>query len=69
MAVTYPVLDVGNQKRIWQGFLKKLEDERNDIVLTPPAKKYWEGLDTDDKTKEITWNGREIRNGNVLSFS
>lgn len=63
MAVQYPDLDVGKQKRIWQGFLKKLADERSDIALTDRAKKFLENLDTDEKTKDIPWNGREIRNG------
>ncbi|MAD84593.1 MAG: hypothetical protein CL912_16665 [Deltaproteobacteria bacterium] len=56
------------QKRIWQGFLKKLSVERKDIALTDRAKKYWEGLDSDDRTKDISWNGREIRNGEFMIF-
>ena len=57
------MLDAGKQKLIWQGFLKKLSEERKDISLTDRAKKFVEGLDKDETTKDISWNGREIRNG------
>lgn len=63
VALTYDMLDAGTQKLIWQGFLKKLGEERPDISLTDRAKKFIEGLDEDETTKSISWNGREIRNG------
>lgn len=63
VAITYETLDAGKQKLIWQGFLKKLSEERKDISLTDRAKKFVEGLDKDETTKDISWNGREIRNG------
>jgi hypothetical protein len=61
------MLDAGKQKLIWQGFLKKLSEERKDISLTDRAKKFVESLDKDETTKNISWNGREIRNG-IFSY-
>jgi len=61
--LTYKTLDIGKQKRIWDGFLKKLADERKDIILTDRAKKFTERLDQDPTLKDVPWNGREIRNG------
>jgi hypothetical protein len=43
--------------------LKKLSEERKDIVLTDRAKKFLEGLNEDETVKNVPWNGREIRNG------
>jgi hypothetical protein len=63
VALTYETLDHGKQRRIWDGFLKKLADERKDITLTDRAKKFIEGLDKNETTKDVPWNGREIRNG------
>jgi hypothetical protein len=63
VALTYETLTIGKQRRIWEGFLKKLGDERKDISLTDRAKKFLEGLDKDETTKNVPWNGREIRNG------
>jgi Zn-finger domain-containing protein len=63
VSITYPELDVTKQKSIWHGFLKKLEEEKKDISLTDRAKKFLEGLDKDERTKNVPWNGREIRNG------
>jgi hypothetical protein len=55
--------DSAKTKRIWQGLLKKLSEERKDIALTDQAKIFLESLDIDETTKEIPWSGREIRNG------
>jgi hypothetical protein len=63
VALTYKTLDIGKQRRIWEGFLKKLAEERKDITLTDRARKFVEGLDKDETTKDVPWNGREIRNG------
>jgi hypothetical protein len=63
VALTYKSLDVGKQRLIWQGFLKKLAEERKDIALTDRAKKFLEKFQQDETTKDIPWNGREIRNG------
>jgi len=63
VAITYKALDIGKQKQIWQGFLKKLSEERKDISLTDRAKKFLENIDEDETTKGVPWNGREIRNG------
>src|SRR5271154_2825883 len=63
VALTYKTLDTGKQRHIWQGFQKKLAEERKDIYLTDRAKKFLENLDKDETTKEFPWNGREIRNG------
>jgi hypothetical protein len=63
VAITYKTLDTGKQNHIWQGFLKKLAEERKDISLTDRAKKFLENLDKDETTKDVPWNGREIRNG------
>jgi hypothetical protein len=46
--------------------LKKLA-ERKDITLTDRARKFIEGLDQDETTKDVPWNGREIRNGNLIA--
>jgi hypothetical protein len=43
--------------------LKKLAEERKDITLTDRARKFVECLDKDETTKDVPWNGREIRNG------
>lgn len=63
VALTYRTLDTGQQRHIWQGFLKKLAEERKDIALTDRAKKFLENLDRDETTRDVPWNGREIRNG------
>jgi hypothetical protein len=47
--------------------LKKLAEERKDITLTDRARKFIEGLDQDETTKDVPWNGREIRNGNLIA--
>lgn len=62
VALTYETLDIGKQQKIWEGFLKKLSEERKDIALTNRAKKFLEGLDKDTTTRDVPWNGREIRN-------
>jgi hypothetical protein len=64
--LTYKPLDIGKQQLIWQGFLKKLSEERKDIVLTDRAKKFLEGLSKDETVQNDPWNGREIRNGKVI---
>ena len=63
VSIPYPGLDVAKQKSIWRGFLNKLEEQKKEISLTDRAKKFLEGLDKDERTKHIPWNGREIRNG------
>lgn len=69
VALTYKTLDTGKQRHIWQGFQKKLAEERKDIVLTDRAKKFLENLDKDETTKDVPWNGREIRNGAYITPS
>jgi hypothetical protein len=64
--LTYKPLDIGKQHLIWQGFLKKLSEERKDIVLTDRAKKFLEGLSKDENVQSDPWNGREIRNGKLI---
>jgi len=49
--------------------LKRLGEQRKDIVLTDRATKLLERLDTDETTKDLSWNGREIRNGMFQSIS
>jgi hypothetical protein len=65
VALTYDTLNFAKQRRIWEGFLKKLEEERKDIALTDRATKFLERLDKDETTKDLSWNGREIRNGTL----
>ncbi|KAH8602958.1 hypothetical protein B0O99DRAFT_679939 [Bisporella sp. PMI_857] len=62
LAILYEPLDTGKQQRIWSGFIEKLAEERKDVVLTDRAKKFLERLDKDPTTRDVPWNGREIRN-------
>jgi hypothetical protein len=63
VALTYDKLDNAKQNMIWRGFLTKLKKERKDISLTGKAETYLETLHLNEDTKDIPWNGREIRNG------
>lgn len=45
------------RQQIWDTYFAKLEKDRKDIVISESARSYVESL------KTLTWNGREIRNG------
>jgi len=60
VALTYEPLNPSVQLRIWDGFLSKLERERDDMIVTDRARTF---LEEDEDMKSVPWNGREIRNG------
>ena len=62
VSIAYGNLKQEECEKIWRQFFKKLEKERKDIMVTPPAKIYVLGY-----LKDQGWNGREIRNGETPS--
>lgn len=63
VALGYLKLSHDAQMSIWEGFFEKLEEERRDLVISQRAKTF---VLTDEKFKQMGWNGREIRNGKLL---
>lgn len=59
VALGYSKLSTDAQMSIWEGFFEKLEDERRDLVISQRAKTF---VLTDEKFRQMGWNGREIRN-------
>ena len=60
LVVKYEPLKAPAQKRIWKQFVEKLEDDRKDFMVNRRATKYIEDF---FESTEVSWNGREIRNG------
>lgn len=57
--IGFDKLDPPKRRKIWQNFLKKLDDEqRGKIRVTPQASKFVLG----EEICAMDWNGREIRN-------
>lgn len=59
----YPDFNDESRRKVWQTFIDKLQRERGDYIrLNIDAKEYLDGKEL----KAVEWNGREIRNGNML---
>src|SRR5262245_53742043 len=67
VSIGYEPLGDDARQQIWVNLFKKLERDhkRGGPKIEPEydAKMY---VRKDDKLKKLKWNGREIRNGNVL---
>lgn len=64
VVIRYDNLSEENRRTIWEQFFDKLTDERHDFVVTRRAKSY---VLEDEVISKMQWNGREIRNGMVLT--
>jgi SpoVK/Ycf46/Vps4 family AAA+-type ATPase len=56
--IHYPEFTDEERSRIWEIFFRKLEKERDNIRVLQRTIDY-----AKDATKDLHWNGREIRNG------
>lgn len=72
-AIYYDDFSDDNRKQIWGNYFEKLEMERGAEIYVPMSTKEYA---TDSKdVRELSWNGREIRNGecitpvSILTFS
>ena len=63
VVIRYENLSQASREKIWKQFFDKLSDERLDFVITPRARAY---VLENEIIKNIEWNGREIRNGNIF---
>lgn len=50
------------RQQIWNTYFTKLEKDRADMIVSESARSYVESLE------ELTWNGREIRNGTFAFY-
>ncbi|KZM24333.1 ATP binding [Ascochyta rabiei] len=57
--IYYDDFDNDQRQQIWNTYFKKLEKERQDIIISESARTY---VETAPVLKESKWNGREIRN-------
>ncbi|RYC61934.1 hypothetical protein CHU98_g4282 [Xylaria longipes] len=58
VVIHYPDLGTAEQKKIWNQFFDKLEDERGDTMEVPKKTKRY----VLEEMSAYKWNGREIRN-------
>lgn len=57
----YPDFSETERQRVWETFVKKLTKERGDYMrVTIGAQEY---IREGRQLREVSWNGREIRNG------
>ncbi|KAI2618628.1 hypothetical protein GGS26DRAFT_602779 [Hypomontagnella submonticulosa] len=59
VVIHYPDLGRTEQRKIWNQFFDKLEDERGDTMEVPKATRRYV---LDEEICRYKWNGREIRN-------
>ncbi|KAI0386543.1 hypothetical protein F5Y04DRAFT_244287, partial [Hypomontagnella monticulosa] len=59
VVIHYPDLNTKDQRKIWNQFFDKLEDERKDTMDVPKATRRYV---LDEEMCRYKWNGREIRN-------
>ena len=64
LVVKYETLKAPAQKRIWKQFVSKLQNDRTDFMVDRRATRYIEDF---FEGTEVSWNGREIRNGTTRS--
>lgn len=61
----YPDFSETERQRVWDTFVKKLTKERGDYMrVTVGAQEY---IRESRQLREVSWNGREIRNGKTSS--
>lgn len=63
VVIGYEDLGQKQQEELWNGFFKKLEIDRPDIIVDGSTRRY---LNKDSIIQELKLNGREIRNGETL---
>ncbi|KAK8024477.1 P-loop containing nucleoside triphosphate hydrolase [Apiospora rasikravindrae] len=63
LVIHYEPLGERERRKIWTQFFEKLEDERKDISIASRARNY---VLHDPEINDVKWNGREIRNGNII---
>ena len=66
VVIHYPDLNAESRRKIWKQFFYKLEEEKRDTIEIDQAAKDYV-LDELER-RNITWNGREIRNGKSISL-
>lgn len=63
LVLKYDRLDDAARRTIWTQFMDKLEQDGDTFTVDRRAKKYLLEVSESELT---SWNGREIRNGNLL---
>lgn len=68
--IGYDKLEDSSRKQIWDNHFKKLANSHKNggpkIEYSFPAKEY---IKTSQALKNLDWNGREIRNGKLLTIA